>query len=79
MQLFDRRVAMFLPRICDTPFTQVRAALQCTSRRSLWSAWLPVLQRMRENVEELGTMAVPVVGTFPAWLAMMTVAGSRWK
>eukprot|EP00971_Amphidinium_carterae_P007626 150964-Amphidinium_carterae.1 len=79
LQLFDRRVAMFIPRICDTPFTQVRAALEGTSKRSLWAAWIPVLNRMQEALADFRTMPRPTVQTFPDWLTLMTVAGPRWK
>eukprot|EP00971_Amphidinium_carterae_P174056 3450117-Amphidinium_carterae.1 len=78
-QLMDRRVAMFVPRICDTPFSQVRASLQCTSKRSLWTAWLPVLQRLRSSLTTLASLPVPTVDNFPDWLSMMIVAGPRWK
>eukprot|EP00971_Amphidinium_carterae_P089785 1777706-Amphidinium_carterae.1 len=79
LQLFDRRVAMFIPRICDTPFTQVRAALENTTKRSLWATWIPVLTRMRSSLNELGAMPIPTILNFPDWLTLMTVAGPRWK
>eukprot|EP00971_Amphidinium_carterae_P347898 6490160-Amphidinium_carterae.4 len=41
-QLFDMRIAAYLPRVCSSSNVQVRASLEGISRSSIWSVWLPV-------------------------------------
>eukprot|EP00971_Amphidinium_carterae_P221330 4393973-Amphidinium_carterae.1 len=78
-QLFDMKIAAFIPRVCASANPQIQAALQCTSKSSLWTSWLAVLERVHVNLPSLATMPVPSIWCFQNWLAMMTIAGKQWK
>eukprot|EP00971_Amphidinium_carterae_P348548 6490553-Amphidinium_carterae.2 len=78
-QLFDMKIAAFIPRVCASPNPQIQAALQCTSKSSLWTSWLAVLARVHANLPSVANMPVPSIWCFQNWLAMMTIAGKQWK
>eukprot|EP00971_Amphidinium_carterae_P301278 5985833-Amphidinium_carterae.1 len=69
-----------MPKICASPNTQIRASLAGTTRSSIWSSWLAVLQRMKStNPATLSNMPAPTIHSFQVWLSMMVIAGHNWK
>eukprot|EP00971_Amphidinium_carterae_P096339 1906226-Amphidinium_carterae.1 len=79
-QLCDLRIATALPKTCASPNTQIRAALSGTTKSSVWTSWLAVLQRMlTRSPGALGTLPPPTTHTFQVWLSMMVIAGHNWK
>eukprot|EP00971_Amphidinium_carterae_P341957 6481050-Amphidinium_carterae.1 len=47
-RLVQYRIATFLPKVCASENSQVRAALAATGPSSLWTEWLPVLRELHE-------------------------------
>eukprot|EP00971_Amphidinium_carterae_P325580 6455935-Amphidinium_carterae.2 len=77
-RLVAYRIATFVPKICATQNSQVRAALSATGPSSLWSVWLPALQLVHSLAPSLHTMPVPSPTSVHAWLCMMIPAGQEW-